>query len=243
MYTLRFRPYDTKSQKFLNSVYVKSLSTDRDTAIVKAINFVDEKGANLDLNFNIELEQIQRNAKRTAEEIEAEREAAIKIQVEKEEKEKQRKVEKLGKIVENQCFVAGKYNGKTFDFVFENDIDYIVFMYKNNYGATSELIRHLVDNCGYKLPETNKHLIGEVGEDVTFTGKVVSKRKVSTYYGISTITIIHTNDGAYVKTFSNVKFDEGEICTITGKVKEHIESDMFFNDNSVTLIGGRLKFK
>jgi len=225
-----------------SSRYIKNLSTNKEDAINKAVEYASENNIEFVSTTNADklLEEIHR---RSSEEIEAAREEAQRQYEEAQERaleERKRKVEELVVIFEEQFdsdkFTFGKHQGKTFEEVMDFDSQYIKFILDNNADCPFEYPRTLSEMCinnlyayvqenGYpKNPLDDSEYVGNPKERIEIKVKVIDKKVIRGYYGDTVLYKFVDDDNNLLVTFysgSTWKLDIGDESFIVGAVDNH----------------------
>lgn len=224
------------------SRYVKNLSTDKEAAIDKAVEYASEHGIEFVSTTNADalLNKIER---RSAEEIEEARAQAQREAEEAQERaleERKRKVEELVVIFEEQFdsdkFTFGKYRGKTFEEVMGFDSQYIKFILDNNPDCPFEYPRTLSEMCinslyayvqenGYpKNYLDDSEYVGNPRERIEIKVKVIDKQAIPGYYGDTVLYKFVDDENNLLVTFysgSTWKLNIGDESFIVGTVDKH----------------------
>lgn len=229
-------------RRYLRSHYIKNLSTDKESAIEKAVQYASENNIEFVSTTNADalLNEIER---RTADELEAER---VEIQRKAEEAEKKaiedrdRQIEENVLIFEEQfdsCqFTFGKYNGETFEKIMNTDPQYIRFLMDNNPEAPFEFPTRLTDMCinslyafvqenGYpKGRFDDSEYVGNPKERIEIKVTVTGKSTFRGFYGLTTLYKFIDDEGNLLVTFysgTSWKLDIDDTAIIVGTVDKH----------------------
>lgn len=242
MYTLREAGYitDGASQVYVD-FYIQNLSNDKDKAIEKAKVISTEIG--LDFHADGELfalNEIKRLRKEEREMIER------VARIEQEKRDYEAAVVFDAQVTDGN-FVSGKYTGLSPTEVVEgkDDLQYIKWYAgqyvegaKTKFNVNAYIAKRYVENN--QVPESQ--FVGNVGENVTVTGKVRFSRLQESFYGMTRKVIIES-DANVITIYSTSKavnaLEVGDKVEITGKVKKHDE----WSNEKTTQLGGRLKVK
>jgi hypothetical protein len=258
MYTLwvivdRIYTVGKMQRKERYSRYVKNLSTDKETAIDKAVEYASEHGIEFVSTTNADalLNEIER---RTAEEMEAVRAKAQQEAEEAEQRaieERDRKIEEMVVIFEEQFdsdkFTFGKHQGSTFEEVMQKDSQYIRFILDNNEECPFEFPRTLTEMCinslyayvqenGYpKNPLDDSEYVGNYKERIEIKVKVIGKSVFQTQFGFTTLYKFMDDENNLLVTFysgSTWSLDRDEEAFIVGTVDKH---EVYNNVKQTTL--------
>lgn len=87
----------------------------------------------------------------------------------------------------------------------------------------------------YKKPKPESHYVGQVGDKVSVSGKIINVRNIEGFYGPSRLIVVDAG-GEIVKTFSTARWvwdaEVGQEVNLSGTVKSHEE----YNDTKQTLL-------
>lgn len=242
MYTLHviydMEQIDDKGHKFTNSrsTYVKNLSTNRETAVDKAVEYASARG--------IEFVYTKNALKELNEIVRIEREEALQLKKDAEEKRIQEITDHSDEMViifeenfQSEKFSFGKYSGTKFSDVMQNDHQYIRYIISGNEDTLPiEFPRTVNEVClnalfkyvqevGFPpIPEDDSEYVGERGERVEVTVKVTKKVAFDTRFGIKVMyTFIDESNNVYVTFYSGNTWsvDTDEHVKIKGTVDKH----------------------
>ena len=222
--------------------YIKNLSTDKEAAIDKAVEYASDHGIEFVSTTNADalLNEIER---RTAEEIEAQRAEALRKAEEAEARaieERDRKIEEMVIIFEEQFdsdkFTFGKHQGSTFEDVMKKDSQYIRYILDNTTDCPFEFPRTLTEMCinslnayvqenGYPKGEfDDSEYVGNLKERIEVNVVVVGKSVIHGYYGDTVLYKFKDVNGNLLVTFysgSTWSLDVEESAMIVGTVDKH----------------------
>lgn len=148
-------------------------------------------------------------------------------------------------------FRSGKHEGKSIEWVVENDFDYAVWasqnLFSNIYKKTINLLREIpvikklidekvVVDAQKKIDEENKQKaeaarkhslkhIGSIGERITLFLKVVGRANGKAIYGNWNLTIMETEEGNKCIWWNYLNVEKDDFVEVKAVVKEHTYRD------------------
>lgn len=237
MYTLRVMneytsTYQGETVTFIDSEYVRNLSTDKSKAETLASEFADHNNMEFRGNAEFELNEIRRTRDEQSALV-AEARAAHLVQVQKDARDD------YERKIQDGIFLSGKYKGMTPAEVFSIEPGYIFWfadqsgMNKSIYTIDADLASKFISECGIEKPGH----IGNVGDQLTTE---VRMGRVSwfpnQFGGMSAVVTCYDSKNRMINFFTTAKkLTENEIgtkLTITGLISEHGE----YNDMPQTLL-------
>lgn len=226
----------------MDTFYVKNLSTNKEAAIEKAVDYASKHGIEFvsTTNADVLLNEIER---RNAEEIaqdKAKREEEAKQAEIRQEEERNRIIEENVIIFEDHFqsnkFTFGKYHSKEFSEVMEIDPQYIKYILSKNpdcpyqYPTNITLmcinsLYYYVQENGYpESPYDNSEYVGIVGDKLVTKVHVMGKTPIDGRFGLKYLYKFIDEGGNLIVTFysgNTWSLDEGEDVTISGTIDKH----------------------
>lgn len=212
--------YETRSFHHFN------LSQDPDEALAKAMKFASESGLQLTTTREKLVTEMNDIKRANAEELERREREAVERQA---EYEAQRKTfdAQMREVIAAGFFPFGKYEGLAFEKADRGYLQWVIA--KREDFEVGSYMRDIADKLAldyteYAAPEFNPTaVIGEEGQRLELTVRIVRSFRYINDFGVSYITTMVTGDNVCLVSMGVFYAEVGDVLKIKGTVKRHDE--------------------